>query len=117
MYLANHANQRAKTKRISVETIQLNQNIATKTINQDNRYRIFSEIFFLSWNPILSKILPKIADQIYPHISTKNLHQPELVSNQLQSEFTSKETILHHVIRAKNACQNSCINVTSKLIG
>jgi len=68
-------------------------------------------------NQIFSNIFQNKALPIYPHISTKILQPPLVVVTPLQSEFTFSSTTLHQVIKAKNACPNSCIKVTSKFIG
>lgn len=106
---------------IKKEAMLENQIIELKSIIPASRYRIISDILCLDFqhcfNQKYNNIFPNNADPRYHHIRI-NILQPPLVDvTQLPSVFTCNDQTLHHVINAKNACQNSCIKVTNKFTG
>ena len=74
----------------------LNQKIAAKIINHHKMYNTISEAFWV-FAQIYNNKQPNIADQIYHHISTRDLMPPEVIANQLQSEFICSHFTLHPV--------------------
>lgn len=75
---------------------------------------ILEVLFFL--NPKYNNKFQKIALHIYHHTKIIGKTHHLVVVYQLQLVLICIDSILHQVNIAKKPCQNSCINVTSKLI-
>jgi hypothetical protein len=117
VYFAKSISIQASSNKMIKDIMELNQMIQVKTSRAAKMYSIFSEVLSVSLSQILSNRFPNSALQIYHPMSMKLLHHPLVVANPLPFVFTCNSSTFPPVIRAKNAWPNSCMNVTSKLIG